>query len=135
MDQPGLAPPAPVVLRWDRDPRNVGKARAGLRVTLATWGLTAIEEEASLVLSELLTNAVRHANVPGRQIETRYLLVPDGLRVEVHDACDVRPVMELPAGATTGGWGLPLVDVLAARWGVSDRQGPGKVVWAELRAS
>ncbi|GAA4658094.1 ATP-binding protein [Streptomyces chumphonensis] len=135
MDQPGLAPPAPVVLRWDRDPRNVSKARAGLRVTPATWGLTAIEEEASLVLSELMTNAVRHAHAPGRQIETRYVFVPDGLRVEVHDACDVRPVRELTTGGATGGWGLPLVDVLAARWGVSDRQGPGKVVWAELRAS
>jgi anti-sigma regulatory factor (Ser/Thr protein kinase) len=82
---------------------------------LAGWGFSGIEDAASLVLSELLTNAVRHATTPGREIETRYLQVPDGLRIEVHDASEARPLMAIPRGDATGGWGLPLVDVLASK--------------------
>ncbi|MFD3942993.1 ATP-binding protein [Streptomyces sp. NPDC058579] len=128
MDQPPT-----IVLRWSRSARNVGRARAELRTTLSAWGLSRIEDAASLVLSELLTNAVRHARTaPDREIETRYLKIPRGLRVEVHDASEVRPLMALPAAEAGGGWGLPLVDVLSEKWGVSDREGFGKFVWAEL---
>ncbi|MFE3587402.1 ATP-binding protein [Streptomyces niveus] len=98
-----------VVLRWRRHPSAVGLARLELRKALTGWGLSALEDSATLVLSELVTNAVRHARVPsGREIETRFLPmgrpVPDGLRIEVHDA-----------------------------WGVSDRVGVGKLVWAVWR--
>ncbi|MGW7355981.1 ATP-binding protein [Streptomyces sp. NPDC054802] len=68
----------------------------------------------------------------GREIETRYLQVADGLRIEVHDASEARPLMALPREDATGGWGLPLVDVLASKWGVAGREGPGKCVWAVL---
>lgn len=85
------------------------------------------------MLSELLTNAVRHAHVPGREVETRFAQVPGAtLRIEVHDASEQRPLMALPDAIGDGGWGLPLVDTLAAKWGVCDRPGPGKLVWAEL---
>ncbi|MDT9690230.1 ATP-binding protein [Streptomyces sp. P9(2023)] len=121
-----------IVMRWRRGPKSVPLARRALRKALGTWGLPAIEDAASLILSELLTNAVRHARVPGRSIETRFLLMPDGLRIEVHDASEQRPLMALPDDDAGGGWGLPLVDTLSAKWGVSDRSGPGKLVWAEL---
>lgn len=123
-----------MVSRWSRHPRSVGRARAELRKTLASWSLTVIEDAASIVLSELLTNAVRHGCVsPGREIETRHLRPAGGLlRIEVHDTADERPVLTVPAADASGGWGLPLVEALADRWGVSDRVGPGKVVWAEL---
>ncbi|MBT2445049.1 ATP-binding protein [Streptomyces sp. ISL-36] len=128
MDQPSA-----VVLRWSRRARNVGRARAELRTALATWGLSRIEDAASLVLSELLTNAVRHGRTaPSRVIETRYIPIPGGLRVEVHDASEVRPLMAIPGDDAHGGWGLPLVDLLSEKWGVSDREGPGKLVWAGL---
>lgn len=118
-----------VVSRWSRHRRCVGLARAELRKVLAEWGLAMIEEAALLVLSELLTNAVRHARVPpGREIETRYLREGGGLRIEVHDASEELPVLG-PSGEA-GGWGLLLVDRLAARWGVAERDGVGKLVWA-----
>ncbi|MEU3073956.1 ATP-binding protein [Streptomyces laurentii] len=107
-------------------------ARRELRKTLADWGLVDIEDAASLVLSELLTNAVRHARVPGREIETRFFPLLNGLRIEVHDSSEQRPLMAMPETGTVGGWGLPLVDTLSENWGVSDRQGPGKLVWAHL---
>ncbi|AVH97072.1 ATP-binding protein [Streptomyces cinereoruber] len=122
-----------IVLRWRQTAKSVPLARHELRRTLERWEWGAIEGVASLVLSELLTNAVRHGRVPGREVETRFIRLPGGLRVEVHDASERRPAMALPAEeGAEGGRGLPLVDTLAARWGVEDRSGPGKLVWAEL---
>ncbi|MFJ2110369.1 MULTISPECIES: ATP-binding protein [unclassified Streptomyces] len=125
----------PVVLRWKRHARCVGAARAELRKALAAWGLSALEDSAVLVVSELVTNAVRHAHVPpGREVETRFLAVPGGgVRIEVHDACAVRPeAREADAGACDGR-GLVIVAALAESWGVADRTGVGKVVWAVVR--
>lgn len=56
-------PVHPVVLRWSRHPRCVGLARLELRKALGRWGLSDLEDSAALVLSELLTNAARHARV------------------------------------------------------------------------
>ncbi|MFD5034458.1 ATP-binding protein [Streptomyces sp. NPDC058405] len=122
-----------VVLRWSRHPRCVGLARLELRKALAGWGLATLEEAAVLVLSELLTNAGRHAHVsPGREIETRYLRISDSLRIEVHDASSELPEPRTAELDACDGRGLALVDVLADEWGVSDRNGPGKMVWAQL---
>ncbi|MQS36694.1 ATP-binding protein [Streptomyces katsurahamanus] len=122
-----------VVSRWSRRVRSVGRARAELRTLLASWGLACIEDSALLVLSELLSNAVQHAQVsPGRDIETRYERLHDGLRIEVHDASDTLPLLDAPASDATSGRGLLLVEALAAKWGVSRRDGPGKAVWAEI---
>ncbi|MEU8529615.1 ATP-binding protein [Streptomyces sp. NPDC048629] len=121
-----------VVLRWPSGTRSVPLARRELRKTLAAWELGAIEDAASLVLTELLTNAVRHARVPGQEVETHFALIEGGLRIEVHDASEKRPLIALPHGGAVGGWGLPLVDTLSERWGLADRTGPGKLVWAEL---
>ncbi|MCT2590965.1 ATP-binding protein [Streptomyces sp. N2-109] len=123
----------PVVRRWSRHHSCVGQARLELRKVLAGWGLGGLEEPAVLVLSELLTNAVQHARVPpGREVETRYAAGPDGLRVEVHDACPEWPRFRVPDDESCEGRGLILVDALADKWGVSERSGPGKVVWAHL---
>ncbi|MEX0171904.1 ATP-binding protein [Streptomyces sp. LMG1-1-1.1] len=121
-----------VVLRWGQGARSVPLARRELRRTLARWEWKAVEDAAALVLSELLTNAVRHGRVRGREIETRFARVSGTLRIEVHDASERRPLMALPECGADGGWGLPLVDVLASKWGVCDRRGAGKLVWAEL---
>ncbi|MFD9721718.1 ATP-binding protein [Streptomyces sp. NPDC059076] len=118
--------------RWRPTPRSVGQARAEFRDVLNGWGLAPIEQAALIVLSELLTNAVRHARVPGRDIETRYLPLWRGVRIEVHDASDARPRLTVPAVDATGGRGLPLVAALSDAWGVASRTGPGKIVWAEL---
>ncbi|MFI5754450.1 ATP-binding protein [Streptomyces sp. NPDC051569] len=122
-----------VVLRWSSHPRCVGMARTELREALAGWGLAALEDPAALVLTELLTNAGQHARVPrGREIETRFLRVPGGLRIEVHDASSERPRRRSSEADACDGRGLMLVAALADRWGVAERGGPGKQVWAEL---
>ncbi|WP_424888590.1 ATP-binding protein [Streptomyces sp. XH2] len=115
--------------RWPRHPRCVGLARAELRMALETWGLTSIEDEALLVLSELLTNAVVHGRVsPGREIETRFRLEAGALRIRVDDACKRWP--SVGPQSDEGGRGLPLVAALSTSWGVSNRVGVGKSVWA-----
>ncbi|RNG20793.1 ATP-binding protein [Streptomyces botrytidirepellens] len=121
-----------VVRRWARHPRCVARARADLRTTLASWGLPTVEEVALLVLSELITNAVRHARVPGRQIETRYLHQGDSVRIEVHDTGDPHPRLMTPRPEAVHGRGLFLVDALADQWGVTPRAVVGKAVWAVL---
>ncbi|MFI0982249.1 ATP-binding protein [Streptomyces sp. NPDC021093] len=128
-----------VVLRWGYAPRAVGLAREELRKTLAGWGLTTLEDPAALILSELLTNAQRYGRAPGREIETRFARLTGGagggVRVEVHDASPCLPHAREAAPDECEGRGLFLVSLLADRWGVTDRNGPGKQVWAECEHS
>lgn len=117
--------------QWRRHPRCVALARAQVRKAVTGWGMAGIEEPAALVVSELVTNAVVHARVPpGREILTRFVRQDDGVRIEVHDASDERPVPRTPDD--DGGFGLLLVDELTDRWGVAERGGIGKCVWAVL---
>ncbi|MFJ8002115.1 ATP-binding protein [Streptomyces sp. NPDC096310] len=111
-----------------------------LRKTLAGWTLGALEDSATLVLSELVANSVRHAHVPpGREIETRFLLIPpggrktEGVRLEVHDASSALPRSRQITPDAACGRGLHLVEALADQWGVDARAGVGKLVWAVLR--
>jgi serine/threonine-protein kinase RsbW len=128
-----LDPHHTIVLRWSRHPSCVGLARLELRKALLGWGLSSLEDSAVLILSELLTNAARHARVsPGREIETRFFGAPGGVRIEVHDASPDKPEQRTQDLDATDGRGLALVAALADAWGVSDRLGPGKIVWAEL---
>jgi serine/threonine-protein kinase RsbW len=128
--------PAPVVRRWPCTRRSVGRARHQFTEVLDSWGLGHLAEPAVLVLSELLTNSVRHARAPrDRLIETRYERTADGVRIEVHDADEAPPVLQkLSTDAdadSESGRGLALVDVLTAgRWGVAGREGVGKRTWA-----
>ena len=126
-----------VVRRWPNSRRTVPRARHELLATLGAWELAGLEEAAVLVLSELVTNAVRHASSPrGRQIETRFLrLTDDRVRIEVHDASSDRPVLRRSSETDEGGRGLLLVDAVTAhQWGVSSRAGVGKLVWAVIAA-
>jgi serine/threonine-protein kinase RsbW len=128
-----------VVKRWAYDPRSVGQARRELRSALTVWELDCLAEPAELVLSELLTNSVCHATrramcPGGSDIETRYIRMAAGVRIEVHDADDTWPVLRtaesIPAEC---GRGLGLVNALTGtHWGVSRRDGIGKCVWAEV---
>jgi anti-sigma regulatory factor (Ser/Thr protein kinase) len=128
-------PPAtPVVTSWPNSPRTAGRARHQLRDTLKGWGLEDLTDTAELVLSELVTNATRHARTPrGRLIETRYERYPDAVRIEVHDADETWPQIAKPSEEDECGRGLALVDALTGeQWGVSARPGPGKLVWARV---
>jgi len=118
---------------WPPAPQSVGRARQLLAGCLHDWGLPHLADCAGLVLSELFTNAVTHAFPPyGQLISTRFVrLVCGGVRVEVHDPGEGRPEPREVCAEAESGRGLALVDALTGgRWGVGDREGPGKVVWA-----
>ena len=103
---------------------------------LTEWGHpygTGVHDAVALIVGELAANAVLHGRVPGRDFAL--LLACDDergvIRVEVSDTHPAHPVRTVPAADEDHGRGLLLVDALAARWGVTDRVGPGKTVWAE----
>jgi anti-sigma regulatory factor (Ser/Thr protein kinase) len=104
-------------------------ARAQIRQTLQQWELTGLLDDAELVASELVANAVRHAASPVvLTLERR-----DGcLMIAVQDAApDLLPRPRAAGAEETGGRGMLLVDRLAQRWGCSPSEA-SKVVWAEL---
>lgn len=108
------------------------------RAKLGEWrAIQVAAEDGELVLSELVTNAVR-VPVPGdRLVGVRIECRGRGelLRLEVSDAGAGRPEVRQPGELDKGGRGLLLVAALAHRWGVDERRaGIGKTVWAELLA-
>lgn len=129
-------PPNDIEWRLPRHARSVGRARALFREQATAWKLPDdVTETAVLLLSELMTNAYRHATVsPGREIRARCLFLgEDRLRVEVSDANDSLPVPRSAGADDDTGRGLALVAALAATWGAEPRPyGIGKTVWFEL---
>jgi len=114
----------------------VGRARALLREQATSWKLPdELTETAVLLLSELMTNAYRHAKVsPGREIRARCVLEADRLRVSVTDANDTLPAPRETSPEDESGRGLALVAALAGEWGTEPRPGGiGKTIWFELR--
>ncbi|RSO09834.1 MEKHLA domain-containing protein [Streptomyces sp. WAC 06783] len=109
-------------------PSSVPEGRHFLRRTLRWWGLTALADTALLLVSELLTNAVRHASGP---LALRVWYSARELGVEVSDGSTPRPRARLADNAEENGRGLMLVEALADAWGT--RPGPtGKTVWFTL---
>jgi serine/threonine-protein kinase RsbW len=112
--------------------QTVRLARRATRDALAAWQLTGLQETAVLLVSELVTNAVRHARDTGA-ISLELTGNGSSLRMEVQDADPRWPQPRTPAGCDESGFGFVLVDALAGQWGV--RHTPaGKAVWAELDA-
>ncbi|MEU1309213.1 SpoIIE family protein phosphatase [Streptomyces cinnamoneus] len=108
------------------DPAVVGRARADVTRQLTEWGLEEAVFTTELILSELITNAIRHASGP---IRVR-LLRDRALICEVSDTSSTSPHLRYAAAEDEGGRGLFLVAQLAERWGT--RYIPeGKVIWAE----
>jgi anti-sigma regulatory factor (Ser/Thr protein kinase) len=90
-------------------------------------------EDARLLLTELITNALRHSGMrPDDEIGVKAELSDGTLRLEVRDPGRNGEVARRAAGARGGGFGLFLVDRLTTRWGVERRN--GTMVWAELSA-
>lgn len=108
-----------------------GLARQAIRETLPSWQLAYLEESALLLVSELVTNAVRHARNEDRMIALRLETTAGGLRIEVHDGDSRWPQPGTPDSLDESGFGFVLVEALASTWGVTDLA-VGKAVWAEL---
>jgi anti-sigma regulatory factor (Ser/Thr protein kinase) len=119
------------VLSMPAVPRAVGEARRWVRETLTRWELDELAEPAVEIVSELATNAIRHAN--GNSSVVVLLMFAAGtLRLEVRDRDPVNlPKPRNPAPADVDGRGLMIVDALSGRWGVRITS-TGKSVWSEL---
>lgn len=127
-----------VAVRLARHRSSVPRARALSQAVLGDWGVDQeVQETAELVLSELITNALKVRTPRDRHIGLRIVRpAPDGwLRLEVSDGGGGVPAMRVPGEEETGGRGLVLVDALAQRWGYdAHADGRGKTVWAEVKA-
>ncbi|MEU3534100.1 SpoIIE family protein phosphatase [Streptomyces murinus] len=110
-----------------REPRSVGRAREHARAQLLEWGLEALVDTTELLVSELVTNALRYGE---GEIRLR-LLLDRTLVCEVWDGGLVQPRRRRARDTDEGGRGLQLVQLLSAAWG-SRRTPRGKTVWFEL---
>ncbi|WP_420705368.1 SpoIIE family protein phosphatase [Streptomyces sp. NRRL F-6674] len=123
----GIAPSD--VAYWFLEPEDSapGRARRLARRALSRWGLEDMTDSVELLVSEVVTNAVRYASRP----ITLRLLRTDVLRCEVGDDVPQLPRLRQARATDEGGRGLYLVNRLARRWGAT-RLSTGKVVWFEL---
>ncbi|MEU9588743.1 SpoIIE family protein phosphatase [Streptomyces sp. NPDC048193] len=123
----GIAPSD--VAYWLLEPEDAapGRARRLARRALARWGMEELTDSVELLISEVVTNAVRYATKP----VTLRLLRTDVLRCEVGDDVPQLPRLRQARATDEGGRGLYLVNRLARRWGAT-RLSTGKVVWFEL---
>jgi Na+/proline symporter/serine phosphatase RsbU (regulator of sigma subunit)/anti-sigma regulatory factor (Ser/Thr protein kinase) len=116
------------VAEWDveSDPSAVAVVRASASPQLAAWNLEEQSFITELILSELITNAIRHASGPinVRLIRDRTLIC------EVSDRSSTSPHLRYATTMDEGGRGLFLVSQLAERWGTRYTK-DGKVIWAE----
>lgn len=124
------------VQRFSATRRGARLARLLAALQLVEWGHargTDDHDTVTLVVAELAANAVLHGRVPGRDFALLLRHEDDGqaIRIEVSDTHPARPTCARPGEEEEYGRGLVLVDALSARWGVRDRLGPGKTVWAE----
>ncbi|MFD9907822.1 SpoIIE family protein phosphatase [Streptomyces sp. NPDC059063] len=121
--------PAEAVGDWTlpREPQSVGRARELACARLREWDLDALVDTAELLVSELVTNALRYGE---GEIRLR-LLLDRTLVCEVWDTGLVQPRRRRARDTDEGGRGLQLVDLLSESWG-SRRTPRGKTVWFEL---
>ncbi|GAA3086652.1 hypothetical protein GCM10017562_65960 [Streptomyces roseofulvus] len=108
------------------DPAAVSGARRFASDVLATWGLDDLSFTTELVVSELVTNAIRYGKSP---IQLR-LILQSTLTCEVSDASSTAPHLRRARIYDEGGRGLLLVAQCAERWGTRHGR-EGKVIWAE----
>lgn len=117
-------------------PSAVPRARRHTSQVLRKWGLAEIGESAELVVSELITNAIRASCQPGCGSRVRLWLFSNGASVviKVWDSSPEPPQPARAGPADEDGRGLLIVQALATSWNSHARDG-GKIVWAVLQFS
>jgi anti-sigma regulatory factor (Ser/Thr protein kinase) len=113
-------------------PEAASQARAVVTHELGPEVSGKVLEDATLLVSELVTNAVRHAPQAGiTQVELRLKVEPERVRVVVSDpGRGFHAAPRLPTASESSGWGLYLVDRIADRWGVITKD--RNEVWFEI---
>jgi anti-sigma regulatory factor (Ser/Thr protein kinase) len=111
-------------------PQAAALARDAVRQALDRWHVRADRiDDAQLIASELVANALRHGSQP---MELNLALSRGALTVAVIDHSAALPRMRDPGPLDERGRGLPIVASLAQTWGVAPAPGGGKAVWARL---
>jgi CheY-like chemotaxis protein/anti-sigma regulatory factor (Ser/Thr protein kinase) len=114
---------------FDRDLASSRAARGFMAETLAQWDCGELLDSVNLLVSELVTNAVVHAD---SEAEVAVVLTSTSLRVEVADNGS-GTVQPREAGAfDTSGRGMALVEAMSTRWGTEHRPDGGRVTWFEV---
>ena len=109
--------------------RSAGEARALVRRTLDGWCDEDLLDDIALCVSELVTNAVVHAqSAPRVLVHVR----PKVIHVEISDDSDVMPVVKHADPHDTSGRGMAILGGLSDRWGSRRRSGGGKTVWFDI---
>jgi anti-sigma regulatory factor (Ser/Thr protein kinase) len=115
-------------------PSAVPCARLHARLILQEWNLCRIADNAEMIVSELVTNAIKASwsRQEIQPIELRVLASYERLMIEVWDALSAPPDLRPHAIDADSGRGLEIVSLLSDRWGFYHPSGGGKVVWAAL---
>ena len=120
-------------------PESARRAREFTRITLQDWAMAGRIDLAELVVSELVTNSLRHGLLsaqwmPGEHpIGLTLLRLDPYLMCMVTDPCGQCPVRMESFASAESGRGLQVVESCSVRWGWEPVTGQGKVVWALLR--
>ncbi len=118
---------------------SVKTARDVTRTTLKGWGLPELGDDAALVVSELVTNAVRYASYSTRRyvehpITLMLLRLSPHVLLAVSDPSDEVPTPKEPDFISEHGRGLYIVETYSNCWGWDALDDGGKAVWALFRA-
>ncbi|WP_235033017.1 ATP-binding protein [Streptomyces sp. WAC05374] len=118
-------------------PRSAGQARGFVRTTLISWSLPSLVPDMTLVVSELVTNAVRHALVPPappleHPVWLGLFRYPGVVVCAVSDPSSTPPCPRDAGDAEQSGRGLALVGALSQSWSWEQAPLQGKTVWATL---
>lgn len=122
-------------------PDSVRRAREFTRHTLALWQIPDLADDACLIVSELVTNAVKLLDADRDPdgaasylplVRVQLSIVGGRLLIEVWDESDGVPDVQKPDPDSESGRGLYLVNALASQWSYYHPQQGGKIVWAEL---
>lgn len=117
---------------YDRQATSVGEARSWIEAFLAERSIgNPVRDDAQLVVSELVTNAVMHGD---GGLVLRASITDSVVQVSVTDSGDRLPEVLPVDPSRIGGLGLIVVDRIASDWGISPFPG-GKTVWAALSLS
>ena len=119
-------------LRLVVQPISASRARTFVRDHLVEHGLSHLNDDVTLVVSELATNAMLHAQTPFKVSLHGFERT---LLLEVEDDSPAGPVRGAAQGLAKGGRGLTIVELLSRDWGVDARGDGGKSVWVEFDLS
>jgi anti-sigma regulatory factor (Ser/Thr protein kinase) len=136
--------PAVIGFALSARPDEAKRARSFTRDTLASWNLADLADDATVIVGELLANAIRHAGIgspalraaePGIEATGLGLWLlrdNEGFMCVVTDPSDHAPALKQPGDCDEGGRGLHVIHSLSDHWGWSPLSGHGKAVWAIL---